>query len=395
MIDPNLTFARFEVGATNELAASAARRVAESPGRTYNPLVIRGDVGAGRTHLLHAIANHARSIQRELRVRLESAESIADLVTTRLVADALGSLDDPFASISILLLDELERISGLERTQDELARLGARMVDERRQIVFASLVPPAELPGLTPEFRRLLARGTVIDIDPPDASVRRAIARRVAGDLGAVLPEDLLRAIGEQDLRDGRGIEATVRRMLRFAADEARPPSRQDLLRALPDGISTADGMDEFGTFLTDISLTLETVVETAPWRRRIGEAILRWEAEGIPTSRLEHALEADTPPDVDAILDAFARDASRLLETRAALGGLPEGKTLDDAGEAAPAATAGRGRHRVGIGTVGSTETDDAKGRGAHPADAWFLDPRKVILDWTEIDARVVDGAG
>src|SRR5690606_23951550 len=109
--------------------------------------------------------------------------------------------------------------------------------------------------------------------------------------------------------------------------------------------------------FLTDISLTLETVVETAPWRRRIGEAILRWEAEGIPTSRLEHALEADTPPDVDAILDAFARDASRLLETRTALGSLPEGTTLGGPGGAAPAATADRGRHRVGVGAVGSTE--------------------------------------
>src|SRR5690606_7393293 len=109
-------------------------------------------------------------------------------------------------------------------------------------------------------------RGTVIDIDPPDPELRRAIARRAAADLGATLPDDVLQAIGDHDLQDGRDIISTVRRMLRIAADEGRSPARPDLLRSLPEGVSSSERTDEFGSFLSDISLTLESVVETAPW---------------------------------------------------------------------------------------------------------------------------------
>ncbi len=392
MVDPNLTFARFLIGGSNELAASAARRAAESPGSVYNPLLIRGGAGVGKTHLLHAIANYASALEVDLELRLETVESIAELVTTRIVTGDPAPLHETFASLGLLLIDELERISGMERTQDELAAVGARMADEGRQLVFASLVAPSELPGLTPELRRLLDRGTVIDIDPPDPDLRRALVRQVAEDVGATLPDDLVRAVAEYDLRDGRVIASTVRRMIALAWAESRSPTRDDLLRSLPEAAAPTSSGDEFGSFLTDISRTLETVVETAPWRRRIGEAILRWESEGIRTTRLEQALEADAPPDVDAFLDAFARDAERLLEIRAQLGRLPAGETLDDPADlaraeellaranGAAAATAGRSRPRP------ATPAPEA----AH--DPWFLNPGKVILDWTEVEARLAE---
>src|SRR5690606_30492156 len=84
-------------------------------------------------------------------------------------------------------------------------------------------------------------------------------------------------------------------------------------------------------SFLEDVTRVIATVVETSPWRRRVGEAILKWEGEGIRTARLEDALQADTAPDVDALLDQFSRDATRLLQIRDEVGDRAAGERLDD----------------------------------------------------------------
>ena len=118
MPDAELIFERFSLVAQNELAASAARRVAESPGAIYNPLLLRGGPGVGKTHLLHAIATYAGSLDPDLRIHLDSAEGLAERVTTAIVHGTFSREALPDADM--LLVDELERISGMGRTQEEL-----------------------------------------------------------------------------------------------------------------------------------------------------------------------------------------------------------------------------------------------------------------------------------
>src|SRR5690606_33014464 len=115
---------------------------------------------------------------------------------------------------------------------------------------------------------------------------------------------------------DVGSLREAVRSVIQAAEEKGREVRPEDLtVLATRSGDPRGGGRaDEFGSFLDDVSRTLATVVETAPWRRRIAEAILRWEGEGIRTGRLEEALHADTPLDVDSFLMAFSRDAERLV---------------------------------------------------------------------------------
>ena len=397
--DPRYTFDRFLVGGRNELAANAARRAAESPGSVYNPLLIRGGSGVGKTHILHAIAHYVSAIDPDLTLRLETADSIAERVTSRIVSGDSTPLYAAFAGVDILLVDEIERISGMDRTQDELAAIASRMVDEGRQLVFASVLAPADLPGLTRALRSVLDRGTVIDIDPPDAETRGALALQAAGDRGAALPVDVARALSGFDFLDARVLRAAVARLLDLATHEGRECLPTDVYRVLPEESAIPSDIDEFDSFLSDITRTLTAVVETSPWRRRIGEAILRWEGEGVRTGRLDDALQADAPPDVEALLDAFARDATRLLEIRAELGAAAGDEPLDDPNDI-ERAEAMLNEYRRDTATVADPGSDGSAAAEAHPSDAavdppadpWFTNPAKVVLGWSDVDGRLIE---
>ncbi|MDR0787579.1 MAG: hypothetical protein LBG44_06895 [Gemmatimonadota bacterium] len=149
------------------------------------------------------------------------------------------------------------------------------------------------------------------------------------------------------------------------------------------------ENQDEFFSFLDDVSQELATVVEAAPWRRRIAEAILRWEGEGIRTSRLEEALHADTPPDLDNLLTAFYRDAERLLVIRRELAALGILTRFDDPSmlPEAEARLAARNA-QPGVGHTSASDIENLR------VDNWFLNPGKLVLNWVDIEERLVTEA-
>jgi hypothetical protein len=398
VLDRGLTFDRFLVGRRNELAAAAARRVAESPGFVYNPLLIRGGSGLGKTHLLHAISQYASQIQPDLAIRLETSEQFADRVTGAIVNIRQAQPHNLLAGIDFLLIDELERISGMDRTQQELASIGTKMVEERRQLVLASVMAPADLPNLIPDLRALLEQATVVDIDPPDAAMRRALTQRIAVDLNVILSPDVVRALADFDLYDGRLLRSAVERLIAIELDEGRACVPGDVYRVVPETVAPRHEGGEFDNFLDDISKTLAVVVETAPWRRRIGEAILRWGGEGIRTTRLDEALQADAPPDVDSLLESFGRDAERLIRIRAELAEIGIEEILDDPGDVDRAedllarASGGRSGPTAAAGGKSSSHGEARKESDDHPADPWFLNPAKVVLDWPDLEGRLIE---
>jgi chromosomal replication initiator protein len=380
------------VDAGNRVAAAAARRVAESPGRSYNPLVISGPAGTGKSHLLAAIAERARALDPELPLLLQPLDELVDRLTAALAEGRLEAFRAAYAGLGLLLLDDLQQAAGKARTQEELARLLEELVRRGAQLVVAADRLPHEIPAFDERLGAGLASGLVVDVAPPEPASRHEIARRFAALRQEELPPPVLERLAALPLRSAHELRGAVNRLLAEREATGRELGPDDVARLLPvDEPPPTDDSDEFGAFLSDISTAVAAVVETAPWRRRIAREILRWEGEGMRTRRLELALDADSAPDVDALLDGFARDVARLRQIRQELRGahadaavladpdrLPEAEALLP--ERAPAA-------RVAPVL-----------RSARPAgsvDAWYRDAEKMAWDWLALDERIMEEQG
>ncbi len=400
MPDASLSFERFLTGTVNELAVAAARRAAENPGAVYNPLLISGRRGLGKTHLLNAVARYATSLEPDIVVHLDSADRIAARLDDAVEEGTVEQFIESFMGIDILLIDDIEQLAGMERAQAELGTIAHRMSIEGRQMVIASKVAPAEMAGFTPAFIDIMTRGLVVDIHPPDTEMRRTLVDAFAREHRTTLPTDVARALTEREFPDVISIQAAVATVIESAAAEGREPGVDDLAFIVDEegagGGADGDAArgnqgDEFGSFLDDVSRTLAAVVETSPWRRRIAEAILRWEGEGVRTSGLDDALLAETTPDVDQLLGEYARDATRLLQIRREMANLGVRLTIDDPADLAAA-------EAQIASTLAASATIASPGPLVVPnptastvADPWFLNPDKVILDWVDLDGRIV----
>lgn len=317
MLDPRHTFARFVVGASNRLAAMAARRVAESPSPVYNPLFLTGGAGVGKTHLLQAIAHEAGARRGAGSVRYATLDAFMDELGLALSGSELDAFRRAWAECAVVLLDELQGLAGKARTQEELLRLWDVWAQRGTQIVLAADRPPHELGDVDDRLATRFVSGLVVDIAPPDPEVRLGIVRLLAQEQGVELADGVAEALAQLAVDNARALQGALYRVA------ARQEAEGRLVRAdeVPLVVGVApEQRDEFHAFLADIEQTVAELVETAPWRRRIGEAILRWEAEGYRTRRLEEALDADRPPDVDALLTRFADDVRRLQEIEAEL---------------------------------------------------------------------------
>jgi len=152
------------------------------------------------------------------------------------------------------------------------------------------------------------------------------------------------------------------------------------------------DAGDEFGAFLADITTTVGQLVETDPWRKRLAEAILRYEGEGIRTRRLESALEADSAPDVDSLLAGFAADLARLREVTDALVALDPraaaASVLSDPDRVADAEAL--------LATTRSAAERAAEEAAPPPLDRWYFNnPEKVAWGWLALDDRLLEELG
>lgn len=388
MIDPRMSFDTLVVTPANQLVVRAARGVAEAPGALYNPLIIQGPPGVGKTHLLHAIALHTIACEAGRSVLLEDVDRIVDLVTTGVTRGTLSNLHDALAGVDILLLDDFEGVSGRETTQEEIATVFAEMLAEGRQIVLSSRHPSADADDMIPELRRLLAGALLVEIEPMKHAGRDAIVRKLARERMLVLGDDVVTLLTSSSSGDIGELERLVACLADSSARTARPPTVDDVYALLGSGDTESE--DEFDSFLEEVTQTLSVLVETAPWRRRIAQAILRWEAEGVQTHRLDDALRADTPPDVDELIEGFARDARRLLEIRAELKSHPRASSLDDvddieAAEALLRAVADRAAPTEDLTTDEEDEAD--------AVDAYFFEPARVVLDWVGVEERLEEG--
>lgn len=349
-LDPKLTFDTFVVGPANRLASAAARRAADSPGTSYNPLFIYSAPGLGKSHILAAIAHQSGRSDAKRRIEYEALESYLEGLETALEGGKRDDFKDRYGELDVLLLDDVQFLTGQPEAQEMLLRTLDQLSTAGSQIVLASDRPPAEINGLDARLLSRFAGGLIVDIAPPEYETRVAIIRKKADERGQTLQPGVAEAVGRLPVRNVRELGGALNKIFATQDLEGRPVTPEEAAAMMGEEGHVAaegEGEGEFGAFLSDLAETVaETVKEKeAPWRKAIRETVEAAEREGFSVKRLEsHRAAKEEPADWEEVVSRFKADLQRLREIDeeldelgnpwpdAAAGVLKEPDRLDDA---------------------------------------------------------------
>ena len=245
-LNAKYTFEKFVVGSCNQFAHAAALAVAESPGKTYNPMYIYGGVGLGKTHLMHAAGHAIKERNRHLRVAYISAEKFMNELINAIRYDKTQTFRDKYRSIDVLLMDDVQFMAGKERTQEEFFHTFNALHNDQKQIVITSDCPPREIPTLEERLHSRFEWGLIADIEPPDLETKVAILKRKADMDGVSLPDEIAFFIAGKVKSNIRELEGSLVRLVAISSLRGLPISKmlaQDALKNLidseqPEGLS-------------------------------------------------------------------------------------------------------------------------------------------------------------
>ena len=225
-------------GPDTRMAIQATRAVVEEPGKRYNPLVLVGGSGVGKTHLLHAVGNALAGRSGAPVACLSAPEFTAELIDA-IDRDAVGAWRARYRRVAALLLDDVHLIAEKDRTQDELFLLFNLLAESGRQMIFTSALPLGELAGVEPRLRTRLEGGLVVELPAPEQPVREAVVvRELTTRLGSVDPE-LAGYVAGRPAESVRMVLAQLQRVLNAAEARHEPPTAA-LAREVLDGILPA-----------------------------------------------------------------------------------------------------------------------------------------------------------
>jgi chromosomal replication initiator protein len=254
--NPNYTFDTFVVGNNNHFAHGAALAVAQAPGKAYNPLFLYGGVGLGKTHLLHAVGQYVTLHKKSARVAYLSSEKFTNEFIDAIQNNSLGRFRKKYRQTDVLLIDDVQFLSGKERIQEEFFHTFNALHESHKQIVLSCDRPAGEIQGLE---QRLVSRfewGLATDLQPPDVETRQAILRKKAKLMGVELPEEVFNFIASRIRTNVRRLEGALTRVASYAALTGRKPT-----------VETVEGMlreilHEEGRFTMSIEVIQKRVAE-------------------------------------------------------------------------------------------------------------------------------------
>lgn len=212
-LNPRYTFQNFVVGNSNQFCNAAAQRVAEEPGRNYNPLFIYGGVGLGKTHLLYAIGNAVLDRHPSARVVYMSSETFTNELIQALRNAKMDEFKRKMRNVELLLIDDIQFMCGKERTQEEFFHTFNTLYNAKHQIVITSDKVPQDIPGLEERLQTRFSWGLTADLQAPDFETRVAIIRRKAALDGVALPQDVAQFIAEKISSNVRELEGALTRL--------------------------------------------------------------------------------------------------------------------------------------------------------------------------------------
>ncbi|HEV2300171.1 MAG TPA: chromosomal replication initiator protein DnaA, partial [Stellaceae bacterium] len=240
-LDPRFTFENFVVGKPNAFAHAAARRVAEACANPvhsvpFNPLFLYGGVGLGKTHLMHAIAWYVRKHTPSRKVIYLSAEKFMYQFIRALRFRSTIDFKEQFRSVDLLMVDDVQFISGKDSTQEEFFHTFNALVDQNRQIVISADKSPSDLEGIEERVRSRLGWGLVADLHPTTYELRLGILQSKAEQSGVKVPQKVLEYLAHKVVSNVRELEGALTRITahtQLVRHEITLDSVQELLRDL------------------------------------------------------------------------------------------------------------------------------------------------------------------
>ena len=335
-VEARSRFDNYVVGSANRLAVAAARAVAESPGGVYNPLFIYGGSGLGKTHLIGAIGNEAVARAPGLSVEYLALEDFIEQIHAAVAVGEMERFKQRYGRVDVLLLDDMQFLTGRRETQSELLRLLNALQGSGRQIIMTSDRPPSEISDVDERLISRLSGGLIVDIGVPDFETKVAILRGKAEERKVSFAPGVIEELSRLDFTSVRELQGAMNRLVAQQSldgtltpaqvrvvlgvgrapepvePEAEPEPESEIVPvALP-------AADEFFSFISNIATTVAAQIE--PWKVRVGETVAYWAGEGYRTAVLERLMsEPVAPPNYEAVLRGYGHAVEQLrqLETR------------------------------------------------------------------------------
>ena len=222
-LNPKYVFETFVIGSSNRFAHAAAVAVAEAPGKAYNPLLVYGDSGLGKTHLLHAIGHYVRSLFAGAKVRYVSSEEFTNEFINAIRDDRQDRFKRRYRDVDVLLIDDIQFLEGKIQTQEEFFHTFNTLHNANKQIVITSDRAPKRLEALEDRLRNRFEWGLITDVQPPDLETRIAILRKKAATERMTAPPDVLEFIASKIQTNIRELEGALIRVTAFASLNRQP----------------------------------------------------------------------------------------------------------------------------------------------------------------------------
>lgn len=213
-LNPDFTFESFVIGSSNQLAMAAGRQVAAEPGLAFNPLLIYGGSGLGKTHLMHAIGNRLKQERADARVVYLSSERFVTDMIKALQHNTINQFKEFYRSVETLLIDDIQFLAGKERSQDEFFHTFNALMENRQQIVLSCDRYPKEVQGLEDRLKSRFGWGLTTAIEPPDLETRVAILMAKGAQAGVELSEEVAFFIAKRVRSNVRDLEGALRKVV-------------------------------------------------------------------------------------------------------------------------------------------------------------------------------------
>jgi len=216
-LNPEYNFERFVRGENNDFAYMAAFAIARNPGKAYNPCMIYGGVGLGKTHLLQAIGNSTNQEFDDIRIAYVTAETFTNEFILSIKENTSHRFKNKYRSVDMLLIDDVHFLSGKVETQEELFHTFNALYDANRQMVFTSDRPVSELKKLSDRLRSRFERGLNVDLQPPNYETRIAILKKKIEEKQVSLPEEVIELICQNIKTNVRDLEKALTKLIAYA----------------------------------------------------------------------------------------------------------------------------------------------------------------------------------
>ncbi len=213
-LNPRYVFSSFVVGPCNELAYAACQAVSEQPGKLYNPLLIYGGAGLGKTHLISAVGNLLLAKNPGIKVHYCSAESFTNELLQAVRFDGIASFQEKYRQVDCLLIDDIQFLAGRERTQEEFFHTFNVLYNAGRQMVLTTDKIPKDIAGLEKRLRTRFEWGLMADLQPPDEETKAVILQRKAAERGLELSRKVASFLAHQPESNVRVLEGYLTRVI-------------------------------------------------------------------------------------------------------------------------------------------------------------------------------------